>query len=148
MDALVNRSYFFEDLEPGMQASITKVVSERDIQQFADVSGDHNPIHLDHTYASATMFKGRISHGLLTASYISAVFGTKMPGPGSVYVSQTLNFKAPVKIDDIVITTVTVRELIARKSRVIFACACAVEERNVLEGEAVLLVPSSGASPD
>lgn len=94
MTIMQRKIYSFEDLEMGMEASFQKAVSDTDIVAFAGVSGDKNPVHLDADYAARTMFKERIAHGMLTASYISAVFGMEMPGPGAIYVSQTLNFRA------------------------------------------------------
>ena len=105
------KSYFFEDLVLGQEASLSKSVGEADIVAFADLSGDRNPVHIDAAYAATTMFKERIAHGMLSAAYISAVFGMQLPGPGAIYVSQTLSFKAPVKIGDTVVTTVKVAEL-------------------------------------
>jgi 3-hydroxybutyryl-CoA dehydratase len=141
MTYLTRKTYFFEDLEVGMEASFQKTVTEADINSFAEVSGDKNPVHLDAAYAETTIFKERIAHGILTASYISAVFGTEMPGPGAIYVSQTLNFKAPVKIGDTVLAKVKVTELIADKRRALFDCQCLVGDKVVLEGQAVLMVP-------
>ncbi len=135
------KTYFFEDLEVGMEASFRKTVEADDITAFAEISGDKNPVHLDDAYAAATIFKERIAHGMLTASYISAVFGTEMPGPGAIYVSQTLNFKAPVKIGDAVLAKVRVCELIAGKRRALFECQCLVDGKVVLEGQAMLMVP-------
>jgi 3-hydroxybutyryl-CoA dehydratase len=107
----------FEDLAVGQEASLSNTVSEADIAAFAQVSGDKNPVHLDAAYAATTMFKERIAHGMLSAAYISAVFGMKLPGPGSIYISQTLNFKAPVKIGDTVVTTVKIVELLQARAR-------------------------------
>lgn len=132
----------FEDLTVGQSSSYERTVTEADIETFATVTGDTNPVHLDADYASKTMFKERIAHGMLTAGYISAVFGTQLPGPGAIYISQTLNFKAPVRIGDVVTTTVKVAELIAAKKRARFDCVCTVNGRAVLEGEAVLMVPA------
>jgi 3-hydroxybutyryl-CoA dehydratase len=112
------KGVFFEDLSLGQEASLSNTVSEADIVAFADVSGDRNPVHLDADYAATTMFKERIAHGMLSAAYISAVFGMKLPGPGAIYISQTLKFKAPVKIGDTVVTTVRVAELGSLKSGV------------------------------
>ena len=137
-------SYFFEDLQLGMEASFSKTVTENDILAFADITGDRNPVHLDEDYASKTMFKGRIAHGMLTAGYISAVFGMELPGPGAIYVSQTLNFRAPVRIGDHAIAKVKVIELIAAKRRARFDCSCLVADKVVLEGEAILMVPKRG----
>ena len=100
MDAIVKKGRYFEDLEVGMEASYERTVTEADIVSFAQVSGDTNPVHLDEDYAAGTIFKQRIAHGMLTASYVSTVFGTRLPGPGAIYVSQTLNFRAPVRIGD------------------------------------------------
>ena len=131
----------FEDLQLGMEAFLSKTVTEQDIIAFAEVTGDKNPVHLDAAYAAKTMFKQRIAHGMLTAGYISAVFGMELPGPGAIYVSQTLNFKGPVKIGDTVVTKVKIVELIAAKRRARFDCVCSVDGKLVLEGEAVLMVP-------
>jgi 3-hydroxybutyryl-CoA dehydratase len=138
----IGPGHFFEDMSVGMEASIAHTVTADDIEAFARVSGDANPVHLDEAYAAATPFKHRIAHGILTASYISAVFGTKLPGPGCIYVSQTLNFKAPVYIGAEVIATVKITDLIPEKRRAIFYCVCKVGEKAVLEGEAVFMVPS------
>jgi len=138
------KGYVIEDLSVGMESSLAKTVGEGDIVAFAEVSGDRNPVHLDADYAAATLFKERIAHGMLSAAYISAVFGMQMPGPGAIYISQTLNFKAPVKIGDTVVTTVKVAEIISEKRRVRFECVCAVNEKPVVVGEAMLMVPSRG----
>jgi 3-hydroxybutyryl-CoA dehydratase len=133
---------FFEDLSFGMEASIARTVKAEDIDDFARISGDVNPVHLDEAYAAKTAFKKRIAHGILTASYISAVLGTKLPGPGAIYVSQTLSFRAPVHIGDEVVATVRITDLIPEKRRAIFHCVCKVGDKAVLEGEAVLMAPS------
>ncbi len=142
MNIEIGAGHFFEDLYIGMEASLVQIVGGDDIDAFAQVTGDVNPIHLDEAYAKETPFRRRIAHGMLSASYISAVFGTKLPGPGSIYISQTLNFKAPVHIGDQVTATVRVFDLIEHKKRAIFACACAVAEKVVIEGEAVIMIPS------
>jgi 3-hydroxybutyryl-CoA dehydratase len=121
MTIMTRKSYFFEDLELGMEASVSRTVSEADIVGFADVTGDRNPVHLDADYAARTMFKERIAHGMLTASYISAVFGMELPGPGVIYISQTLNFRAPVKIGDEVVAKVKIAELFPAKRRALIA---------------------------
>lgn len=146
MTIMERKTYYFEDLEPGMEASNQKTVSEADVADFANVCGDKNPVHLDEAYAAKTMFKGRIAHGMLTAGYISAVFGMEMPGPGAIYVSQTLNFKAPVRIGDVVTAKVKLVELIPAKRRARFECQCLVGGKPVLEGEAVLMVPARPAA--
>ncbi len=146
MTFMQRKTYCFEDLEPGMEASFQKTVTDADILAFANVTGDKNPVHLDDDYAARTMFKGRIAHGMLTAGYISAVFGMEMPGPGAIYVSQTLNFRAPVRIGDVVTAKVKVVELIPGKKRARFECVCLVDGKSVLEGEAVLMVPARPAA--
>lgn len=133
---------FFEDLRIGMTASYVRCVQEQDLHQFAELTGDTNPIHFDESYAAATAFAGRIAHGALTAGYISTVLGTMLPGPGAVYVSQTLNFRRPVRIGDEVKATVRIVDLIPNRNRVIMTCDCSVEGKTVLEGEALLTMPS------
>ena len=133
---------FIEDLKVGQTGEMTKTVTERDIQMFAEVSGDTNPVHLDEAYAKTTMFKTRIAHGMLGAAFISAVFGTVMPGPGTIYMSQNLRFKAPVKIGDAVTAKCTVTEIDLTKKRVKFDTQCLVGGKPVIEGDALLMVPS------
>ena len=142
MTSNIAPGHYFEDLSVGMVASLAHTVTDQDIADFARISCDVNPVHLDEAYAASTPFKQRIVHGILTASYLSAVLGTKLPGTGCIYVSQTLNFKAPVFIGEEVIATVKITDLIPEKRRAIFSCVCKVGEKTVLEGEAVLMVPS------
>lgn len=132
----------FEDLSVGMSAASARTVSEADILMFAGVSGDTNPVHLDGEFAATTMFGARIAHGMLSAGYISAVLGTKLPGPGAIYLSQTMKFKAPVKIGDTVRVEATITALDAEKKRVTMSTVCTVAGKPVLEGEALLLVPA------
>ena len=117
---------YFEDLSVGQAEEMTRTVGERDIEAFAAVSGDDNPVHLDAAFAATTPFKERIAHGMLSASYISAIIGTRLPGPGAIYISQTLAFKRPVKINDAVTTRVEITALNAEKARATFQCACFV----------------------
>src|SRR5438128_8858993 len=119
------RMLYFEDLSVGMTETLSKTIASSDVVGFAQLTGDRNPIHLSEHFAAKTSFGRRIAHGLYTASLISAVLGTRLPGPGAVYISQTLNFRAPVKIGDTVLVTVTVRELIPEKSRARLSCLCA-----------------------
>ncbi|MEK7098287.1 MAG: MaoC family dehydratase [Patescibacteria group bacterium] len=142
MSQVVRTQYFFEDLKVGMEASFAKTVSEADIATFAEVTGDKNPVHLDAAYAAKTIFKEPIAHGMLTAGYISAVFGMELPGPGAIYISQSLNFRGPVKIGDRVVANVRVIELYPAKRRARFESICSVGGKPVLEGEAVLMVPA------
>ncbi|MBI2718279.1 MAG: MaoC family dehydratase [Rhizobiales bacterium] len=139
------RTLYFEDLALGMTETYVKEVKSSDVVGFAEISGDRNPIHLSEHFAAKTPFGGRIAHGLYTASLISAVIGTRLPGPGAIYLSQTLNFKAPVKIGDHVEASVEVAELIAQGRRVKLLCRCKVGDTLVLEGEALVKVP---ARPD
>ena len=142
MTGAAGLGYVFEDLSVGMEASYERAVTEADILGFAEITGDRNPVHLDAAYAATTLFKERIAHGMLSAGYISAVFGTRLPGPGAIYVSQSLNFRGPVKIGDTVTAHVRLRELVEGKRRAIFDCRCSVGGKSVLEGEAVLMVPA------
>ena len=134
--------YYIEDLEEGMSASFGKTITDADILMFAGVSGDTNPVHLNEEFALGTPFQGRIAHGMLTASLISTVLGTKLPGPGAIYLAQTLKFKAPVKIGDTVVTRCTIKELNAEKRKVKFDTICTVRGKTVVEGEADIMVPA------
>ena len=134
--------YFLEDLSVGMSASFSKTLTDADIVMFSGVSGDTNPVHLDEEYAKDTIFEGRISHGMLSAGFISAVLGTKLPGPGCIYISQNLRFKAPVRPSDTVTARVTITEIIPEKSRVILQTLCKVGETTVIDGEATVMVPT------
>ena len=134
--------YYFEDLTLGMEARYVRRVVANDLDTFAALTGDRNPIHLDEDFAAQSIFKGRIAHGMLTATYISAILGTQLPGPGAIYISQSLNFRAPVRIGDEVTATARITELYAEKRRALLSCDCSVAGKTVLEGDAVLLVPS------
>jgi 3-hydroxybutyryl-CoA dehydratase len=139
-------SLFFEDLSVGQSASFGKTITEADILMFAAVSGDTNPVHINAEFAAGTMFKERIAHGMLSAGLISTVLGTRLPGPGTIYLSQTLKFRAPVRIGDTVTATATVASLDAAKKRATLTTICTVNGKPVLEGEALVLVPSREAS--
>ena len=141
------KTYYFEDLSVGMRETITKMVTHDDIVSFAHLSGDHNPLHLDDDFAAQTQFGKRIAHGLFTASLISAVIGTHMPGPGAIYLNQTLTFKGPVHIGDEVIVSVEVAELVERGTRCKLHCLATVAGKAVLEGEALVKVPSRNPAP-
>ena len=134
--------YYFEDLEEGMEDAFAKTITDADVITFAGISGDTNPIHLNHEFASETMFECQIVHGMLTASFISTVIGTKLPGPGCIYVSQDLRFKAPVKVGDTVTATCTVTRIIPEKRMIEMETICSVGGRPVLDGRATILVPS------
>jgi 3-hydroxybutyryl-CoA dehydratase len=135
------QTLYFEDLSVGMRESYAKTVKSSDVVGFAELTGDRNPIHLSEHFAAKTPFKGRIAHGLYTASLISAVIGTRLPGSGAIYLSQTLKFLAPVKIGDTVEAIVEVAELIAAKQRAKLICTCKVGATVVLEGEALVKIP-------
>ena len=130
-------------LKVGDTASIEKIITDSDVRTFADISGDKNPIHLDDSYAASTRFKKRIAHGILTGSLISAVLGMHLPGPGSIYLSQILKFRAPVFIGDAIRAVVKVTDIRESKNIVHFETNCINQDgTTVLEGEAVLLVPN------
>ena len=137
--------YFLEDLTVGMKAVYGKTVTDADIVLFSGVSGDTNPLHLDHEFASRTMFGGPIVHGMLTASLISTVVGPRLPGPGCIYLSQNLRFRAPVRVGDTVETRAAIVEILPEKRRVRLETVCKVGETVVLDGEALVMVPTRAA---
>jgi len=134
--------YDIEDIAVGMGAEIAKTITEADILLFSAVSTDTNAVHLDEEYGKTTMFGGRIAHGMLSASLLSAVLGTRLPGPGVIYVGQSLRFKAPVRIGETVHAKVTVKEVIAEKCRVVLDTVCTVAGKTVIEGEATVMTTS------
>ena len=136
---------FFEELSVGQSAELSRAVGATDIEAFAEVSGDNNPVHLDAAYAETTQFGGRIAHGMLSAAYISAVIGTRLPGPGSIYLSQSLRFRRPVKIGDVVTARATIASLEADKGRAIISTVCEVGGKVVVDGEALIMVPKRPA---
>ena len=131
-----------EDIEMGMTRYVRKIISDQDIEKFADISTDHNPVHLDDEYARDTIFEGRIAHGMLTAGLVSAVIGEQLPGHGTIYMSQNLKFLAPVRPGDLVHAEVKVIDMVIDKRRVKLDCRCEVNGKNVLVGEAMVLAPS------
>ena len=132
--------YYLEDITVGMAATFSKTVSEADIVQFAALSGDDNPVHLDAEFAAQTIFKERIAHGMLSAAFISTVLGTRLSGPGCIYLHQNLKFRAPVRIGDSVEAKVVVTAVIAEKRRIVFDTSCRVGDTVVLEGDASMMV--------
>ncbi len=136
--------YNIEDLQPGMSASLAKTVTEADLILFSGVSMDTNPVHLNEEYAKTTMFGGRIAHGMLSAGFISAVLANKLPGPGTIYLGQTLKFKAPVRPGDTVTATITVKEVDVAKKRCVLQTVCSVAGKTVIEGEATTMCTSRG----
>ena len=134
-----------EGLRVGDAAEMAKTVTESDIALFAGVTGDFNPVHVDAVAAERSMFGGRIAHGMLSAGFISAVLGMRLPGPGSVYLSQTLRFTKPVRIGDTVTARVEVLEVIAAKRRVRLATTCRNQRgETVVDGEAVVMIEQRG----
>lgn len=138
--------YCLEDLLVGMEAFHERILDEDDVANFADLTGDRNPLHLDDGFAGATRFKSRIVHGMLTASLISTVLGMKLPGPGAVYVSQSLRFRAPVRCGDLVKASARITALDRIERRVSLSCCCSVAGAVVLDGEAVVQVPVRGGT--
>ena len=143
LDNMPRGTIVIEDIEVGMTRHLRKTVTDRDIELFAEVSTDRNPVHLDDAYAQDTIFGGRIAHGMLTAGLISAVIGEQLPGHGTIYLGQSLKFLAPVRPGDTVLAEVTVREIDYARRRVTLDCACRVGDTVVLKGEALVLAPSA-----
>ena len=141
-DNLPRGTICIEDIEIGMKRNLRKQVTDRDIEMFAEISTDHNPVHLDDAYAQDTIFEGRIAHGMLTAGLISAVIGEQLPGHGTVYLGQSLKFLAPVRPGDMVLAEVEVTDIDHAKRRVTMQTRCEVDGKNVLKGEAIVLAPS------
>lgn len=142
LDNMQRGTICIEDIEIGMRRHLRKQITDRDIKLFAEISTDHNPVHLDEEYARDTIFAGRIAHGMLTAGLISAVIGEQLPGHGTVYLGQTLRFLAPVRPGDMVFAEVVVREIDHSRRRVTLETHCRVGDTVVLKGEALVLAPS------
>ena len=134
--------YYFEELEEGMSHAYGRTVTDADVVLFSGISGDMNPIHMNHEFASETVFEGRIVHGMLTASFISTVIGTKLPGPGCIYVNQSLRFKAPVKAGDTVTARATITKLVPDRQFVELETVCSVGGTVVIQGVATVMVPT------
>ncbi|MCX7068392.1 MAG: MaoC family dehydratase [Methylococcales bacterium] len=139
---LVKETYSINEIKVGMSASYSQTITDADVKGFAAISGDKNPVHVDDEYAKASRFKKRIAHGLLSSSFFSALFGTKLPGKGCVYVSQNLSFKKPVYIDDTVTATIVVTAVDTEKKRVFFNTYCTVNNKKVIDGTAEIYIPS------
>ena len=132
--------YYLEDLSIGMTSSYEKTITDKDIQAFAAITGDTNPVHLDDEYAAATPFKARIAHGMMSAGLISTVLGTQLPGPGCIYLDQQIKFRAPVFIQDTVVATVTIEDINQRRGRVTLKTQCFVNDKLVTDGTASMMV--------
>ncbi len=142
LDNLPRGTICIEDIEMGMVRYLRKQVTDEDIELFAQVSTDQNPVHLDDDYARDTIFQGRIAHGMLTAGLVSAVIGEQLPGHGTIYMSQSLKFLAPVRPGDMVLAEVEVIGIQIDKRRVQLDCRCMVDGKKVLVGEATVMAPS------
>ncbi|HBZ45115.1 MAG TPA: (R)-hydratase [Maritimibacter sp.] len=142
LDNMPRGTICIEDLEIGMMRHVTKEVTDRDIEMFAEVSTDRNPVHLDEAYAQDTIFGGRIAHGMLTAGLISAVIGEQLPGHGTIYMGQELKFIGPVRPGDVVRAEVTVMDIDHSKRRVTLKTEALVDGKPVLKGQATVLAPS------
>lgn len=131
----------YDEINIGDKADYKRTITENDIKQFAEVTGDHNPLHLDENYAKKTFFQGRIAHGMLSASFISTVLASKLPGPGSIYLKQSLIFKKPVRIGDTITASVEVIEKNDEKKRITMKTTC-VDQQNemVVDGEALIMM--------
>jgi 3-hydroxybutyryl-CoA dehydratase len=147
LTTLQRGTIYIEDMEIGLSRELTKTIEDSDIRLYADISTDRNPVHMDDAYAQATIFGGRIAHGMLTAALISAVIGEQLPGHGAVYLTQTLKFLAPVRPGDAVTARLTVVEIDPARRRVTLDCVCLVREKAVLTGEALVLAPSKRFEP-
>ncbi len=132
--------YYLEDLTVGMTASYEKTFTAQDIEAFATITGDTNPVHIDEAYAATTPFKARIAHGMLSAGLISTVLGTQLPGPGCIYLEQQIKFRAPVYIKDTVVATVTIEDINQRRGRVSLKTQCFVNDKLVADGTASMMV--------
>jgi len=134
--------YDIEDITVGMSAEIAKTITDADIVLFSGVSMDSNAVHMDEEFGRSTQFGGRIAHGMLSASLLSSVLGNRLPGPGTIYLSQSLRFRAPVRPGDTVHARVTVKEVIAGKARVVLDTVCTVGDKVVIDGEATVMPTS------
>ena len=132
---------YLDEIAIGESATLTKTFNDAEVRAFAEISSDTNPVHLDEAYAASTQFGTRIVHGMLTASLFSALLGNQLPGPGTVYLGQSLRFRRPVKLGDTVEAMVTVKSIDAAKNRVEFECVCRVDGKPVLQGDATVMAP-------
>jgi 3-hydroxybutyryl-CoA dehydratase len=139
MSTQARPTLYLEDLAVGLSVERVRVVRDEDVAAFAAVTGDDNPVHLDEAFASGTIFKGRVAHGMLAAGYISALLGAELPGPGAIYLSQTLDFKRPIRIGDEVTVRATVTGIEA--ADVTIATVCLVRRKAAVDGTAVVRAP-------
>jgi 3-hydroxybutyryl-CoA dehydratase len=132
-------SYYLDELKPGMSESLSHTVTERDVEMFAEATGDRNPVHFDEAFARKTVFRGKVAHGALLIGFVSAVIGNKLPGSGTIFVSANTEFRAPVRVGDTVVASCTIKEVRGRE--VILQCACTVSGREVLVANATVIAP-------
>ncbi|QLE78814.1 MaoC family dehydratase [Francisella sp. Scap27] len=137
----MKKLYKIDEISVGMSASYSQTITDTDVKQFAGISGDRNPVHMDEVYAENSRYKKRIAHGLLSSSFFSSLFGTQLPGEGCVYVGQNLNFKRPVYLGDTVTAIVTVKDIDVVRKRVFFNTVCTVKNKIVIDGTAELFMP-------
>ncbi|MFK5949207.1 MAG: MaoC family dehydratase [Methylococcales bacterium] len=138
---MIEKPILLENIKIGMKVSYSQTITDADVKNFAGISGDHNPVHVNDEFASTSRYKKRIAHGLISGSFFSALFGTKLPGPGCVYVAQSFNFKRPVYLEDTVTATAEVTNIDLKKRRVFFNTLCKVRNKIVINGTAELYVP-------
>ena len=136
------RGYAVEELRVGMTAELSRTIDEDDLHRFAALCGDRNPLHFDDAYAADAGFGSRIAHGALTAGLISTLLGTRLPGPGSIYLSQSLRFRAPVHVGETVVVRATVTGVAPERRRVSLRTVCSVDDVVVIDGEALVLAPA------
>lgn len=140
-ESLILNKVPIEEIEEGMEASYTQTITDADIKAYAGISGDRNPVHMNDEYAEKSRFKRRIAHGMISSSFFSALFGTKLPGEGCVYASQNLQFKRPVYLSDTVTAKIIVKSVDLIKRKVLFRTVCSVKNKIVIDGEAELFIP-------
>nr|WP_321483775.1 MaoC family dehydratase [uncultured Cohaesibacter sp.] len=146
LEGVEPQTIYYDDMKIGQKESLTHKVTESDISAFADLTGDHNPVHIDKAYGAASRFGSNIAHGIYTASLLSAIIGMRLPGPGSIYVSQNLQFKAPVHVGDTVTVTATVKDLQDKGRRVTLDCTAEVDGHIVMSGEGIVMAPKKPAA--
>jgi len=135
------KAILFEEIQIGMTSSYTQTITDHDIKTFAGLSGDHNPVHISDAYIENSRFKRRVVHGLIPTTFFSGIFGSKLPGPGCLYVSQSVEFKRPIYIDDTVTATVEVIDIDISTRHIKFKTTCSVKSRIVIDGLADIFVP-------
>lgn len=134
-----------ESIQPGMVETMTRTITDTDVRAFAELSGDHNPVHLDDAYAATTPFGRRIAHGVMSAGFFSALFASRLPGPGAVYLSQSMSFRRPIYVGDTIEVSIEVKAVDPRRRRVQFGTTCRVGGKVAVSGEAEILIPAPPA---